>query len=475
MNSSFQFARVTVISIGMQAIRYGIKPAGWATCWLLKHLWRGCLTGRLNGLSLGDVEPPPLPGTDWVRVRTRLAGICGTDLALLAQKQPPDSILQAFSSLPAVFGHENLGVVEQVGPDVDEAWVGRRVTVEPTLCCRVRGIDPPCARCSEGQFGACENFGADGEGTAALPPGTSIGYNAATGGAFAEQFVAHVSQLVAVPDELPDELAVLTDPVGCSLHAVLRVDLSRAERVLVYGAGMLAAVAALRAVGYQGRIDAIDLHDYLRPLARSMGADEFLRLPPGDPERFARIAEQTGGSVQRARFGNYMLSGGYDVVFDCVGSNRAITESQGQDAPELLLWRIIDPRQDSGSLTLLGTMHLQRDAGSITDRAITEAFKWTRSRGQAVLLATGHGRGADITPVWFTELTVLGAYGRQMESWGGRRIGTYQLVHELMAAGKLDVGALLTHTFALGRYRQAFGVGMNKARHHAVKVAFDFR
>jgi len=431
VNSSFQFARVTVISIGMQAIRYGIKPVGWATCWLLKHLWRGCLTGRLNGLSLGDVEPPPLPGTDWVRVRTRLAGICGTDLALLAQKQPPDSILQAFSSLPAVFGHENLGVVEQVGRDVDEAWVGRRVTVEPTLCCRVRGIDPPCARCGEGQFGACEKFGADGEGTAALPPGTSIGYNAATGGAFAEKFVAHVSQLVAVPDELPDELAVLTDPVGCSLHAVLRVDLSRAERVLVYGAGMLglAAVAALRAVGYQGRIDAIDLHDYLRPLARSMGADEFLRLPPGDAERFERIAGQTGGSVQRARFGNYMLSGGYDVVFDCVGSNRAITE----------------------------------------------ALKWTRSRGQVVLLATGHGRGADITPVWFAELTVLGAYGRQMERWGARRIGTYQLVHELMAAGKLDVGALLTHTFALGRYKQAFGVGMNKARHQAVKVAFDFR
>jgi threonine dehydrogenase-like Zn-dependent dehydrogenase len=431
VNSIFQFARVTVISIGMRAIRYGIKPAGWATCWLLKRLWRGCLLSRLNGLSLVDVEPPPLPGTDWVRVRTSMAGICGTDLALLAHKQPPDSILQAFSSLPAIFGHENLGVVEQVGPDVDEAWLGRRVTVEPTLCCRVRGIDPPCDRCREGQFGACQNFADDGRGRAGLPPGTSLGYNAGAGGTFAEQFVAHVSQLVGVPDELPDELAVLTDPVACSLHAALRVDLAGAERILVYGAGVLglAAIAALRAIGYQGRIDAIDLHEYLQPLARSMGADELLRLPGGDAERFERIAQQTGASVQRARFGNYMLSGGYDVVFDCVGSNRAITES----------------------------------------------LKWTRSRGQVVLLATGHGRGVDMTPIWFTELTVIGAYGRQIETWQGRQIGTYELVHELMAAGKLDVRALLTHTFALDEYKRAFAVGMDKPRHQAVKVALDFR
>jgi threonine dehydrogenase-like Zn-dependent dehydrogenase len=92
-----------------------------------------------------------------------------------------------------------------------------------------------------------------------------------------------------------------------------------------------------------------------------------------------------------------------------------------------------------------------------------------------VLVATGHGRGVDLTPIWFTELTVVGAYGRQIEQHAGERIDTYALVHELMAAGKLPVGRLLTHTFRIGQYREALGVGLSKAAHRAVKVAFDFR
>jgi len=82
----------------------------------------------------------------------------------------------------------------------------------------------------------------------------------------------------------------------------------------------------------------------------------------------------------------------------------------------------------------------------------------------------------DLTPVWFTELTVVGTYGRQFESFQGRRIATYPLVHEFMAAGKLDAAkAMLTHKFPLDQYRRAFEVGLNKAAHKAVKVAFDMR
>jgi threonine dehydrogenase-like Zn-dependent dehydrogenase len=415
----------------MQAIVYEVNPVGWATCKWLRHFWPGCLFSRLAGLSLRQIEPPSLPADDWVRVRTLLAGICGTDLSLLAQKQPPNSLLQAFSSMPMVLGHEALGEVVEVGPAVDRAWLGRRVCVDPTLACEARGIDPPCPRCREGLYGACQNFGASGLGRSKLPPGTCIGYNSRTGGAFAENFVAHVSQLAAVPEGVPDELAVLTDPLACSLHAVLRLDLSRVRDILIYGAGVLGlgVVAALRTVGYADRIDALDLCEYLGELASALGADEMLHLPPENRARFEIVARRTGGTVQRARFGNYMLSGGYDAVIDCVGSRRSITES----------------------------------------------LKWTASRGQMVMLATGHGRGADLTPIWFTELTVLGTYGRQIENWRGRRIGTYQLVHELMAAGKLNVSAMLTHKFPLSQYRRAMETGANKSAHKAVKVAFDMR
>jgi len=415
----------------MESLVYEVHPVGWATCRWLRYFWRGCLLTRLGGLRFRRGDAPALPGPDWVRVRTLLGGICGTDLAILAQKQPPNSILQAFGSMPLALGHENVAVVEQTGPAVEASWVGRRVCVEPTLCCRVRGIDPPCERCQAGEFGACERFGDDGGGSAGLPPGTSIGYNRATGGSFGEYFVAHRSQLVPVPETISDEVAVLTDPVACSLHAVLRADWRAARQVLVYGSGVLglAVIASLRAIGYAGRIDAIDRQAYLADFAASMGADAYVRLPAGRAERFAEIARRTGATVQRARFGNYMLSGGYDIVFECVGSSGSIGES----------------------------------------------LKWTRARGQMVMVGTGHGGRVDLTPIWFRELEILGAYGRQEEHLDERRIGTYQLVHELMASGKLAVGDMLTHRFGLGEYKRALSVALDKGRHKAVKVAFDFR
>ena len=385
---------------------------------------------KLNGLALVDLPEQPLPGADWVRVKTLLGGICGTDIGIIAQKQPPNSILQAFSSMPMALGHENVSLVSEVGSDVDQSMIGKRVCVEPTLCCEVRGITPKCARCQEGQFGACENFGSDGAGSASLPPGTSIGYNRATGGSFGESFIAHKSQLVIVPDGISDELAVLTDPLACSVHGALAGDLSDARSVLVYGAGVLGlgVIAALRAIGYSGRIDALDRSRHLGQLAVKFGADEFVTPPQGKAERFKSIADRTGASVQRARFGNYILSGGYDTVFDCVGSASSMNDS----------------------------------------------LKWTRSRGSVIMVGTAH-HGVDLTPIWFKELTVRGVYGRAIEKYNGREISTYQLVHELMLAGKLDVGEMLTHKFPLSQYKQALWAGLRKAQHKSIKVAFDFR
>ena len=415
----------------MQAITYDIKPLGWVTCLWLRRFWKGCLLTGLNGLRCGEIDTPELPGDDWVLVETLLGGICGTDLSLIAQSQPPNSILQGFSSMPMVLGHENVAVVRQVGPDVDESWIGRRVCVEPTLGCTARGIDPPCGSCREGKFGVCEHFCADVPGRYSLPAGTSIGYNARTGGSYGQYFVAHESQLIPVPDELSDEQAVLTDPIACGLHGVLKADLSDAKRVLVYGSGVmgLGIIASLRAVGFDGHIDALDRHDYLGDLACQLGADEFFRLPPGKAQRFDSIAKRTGGAVQRVRFGNCTLSGGYDIVFDCVGSASAVSES----------------------------------------------LKWTRADGQVLFVGTGHGGAIDLTPVWFTELRIKGVYGRAIEQFGGKAATTYEMVHDFMLGGKMDVEKMLTHKFPLDEYRRAFATASGKSEHDAVKVAFDFR
>ena len=417
----------------MKALVYQVNPAGWGLCWVLKRAWRGCLFTRLNGLRLAEVPRPELPGEEWVRVRTLLGGICGTDLAILQQKAPANSILQAYSSQPMVLGHENVGVVEEAGSAVERSWAGRRVCVEPTLSCVVRGIEPACRSCRAGQFGACENFGAAGEGRWGLPAGTSIGYNRVTGGSYGEYFVAHASQLVAAPEGLSDEELVLTDPAACSLHAVLRSDWRGARQVLVYGSGAigLTAAAGLRAVGYEGRIDLAGRGAAGAGWVKRLGV-KWLALPGDAAGRFAAVAESTGGGegrVRRSRFGNRMLDGGYDIVFECLGSRQSINEG----------------------------------------------LKWARARGQVVLLGTGHGGRVDLTPLWFRELTVVGAYGRQVEDWDGRRVGTYPLVHELMRAGKLDLRGLVTHRFRLEEHRRAWATAAAKGRRGALKVVFDFR
>lgn len=415
--------------MAMQALLFQLRPPAYAACLLLKRFWPGCVYSPLGGLSLRDLPTPSLPGPEWALCRTVLGGICGTDLAILHQRQPIDSILQCFSTFPGVLGHENVAVVEQVGPAVDKSWLGKQITAEPTLCCAARGIEPACGPCRRGQYGACENFSANGLGKYRLPPGTSIGYCGAVGGSWSQYFLAHASQLIELPGEIPPEVGVLTDPLACSLHAVLRADLSAARSVLVYGAGILGlgVVWALRAVGYAGQIDVIARHRHQADWARKLGAGEILALPRRGRERHQAIADRTGGRLLEARFGNFTVSGGYDVLFECVG----------------------------------------------TKDTLQEALKWTGGRGQVVLVATGHARGADLTPIWFSELNVLGAYGRSEESFGGRRIHTYRLTHEFMRKDPGLLAGLLSHTFALDQYREALSTASDKSQ-GSIKVAFRF-
>jgi threonine dehydrogenase-like Zn-dependent dehydrogenase len=415
----------------MKAIVYKTNPVGWPICKLLRHVWPGCLASGLNGFSLRELPTPELPGPDWALLRTRLGGICGTDTAIVGQKQPPDSFLQDFSSLPFVPGHENVAVVEQVGPGVDPNLRGQRVLVEPTLDCRARGTDPMCPSCQAGAFGACENFSGSFGGNQGLPAGTSVGYCAATGGSWGEQFLAHRSQLIAIPDEVPDEQAILVDTFACSLHGILQADLAQVRRVLVYGAGIigLAAAGCLRAMGFAGRLDLLGRGEFHESFAIAQGANDYLRLPTHIDARYAAIAERVGGTVQRGRFGNRMLSGGYDLVVDCIGS----------------------------------------------PQSMEECLKWTRARGQVVLLGTLQRANVDLTPIWFRELRILGAYGRATEHINGRDIGTYQLVLEMIRDGRLSVAGLLTHTFDVEQYREALLTSLHKSKHHCIKAAFDFR
>jgi threonine dehydrogenase-like Zn-dependent dehydrogenase len=275
--------------------------------------------GWMPWLQLDRYDPPPLPGSDWVRVRPLLAGVCGTDLGLLTGHA--SSILSPFASFPAVLGHEVVGVME---------GSGERVVVDPVISCSVRGLEP-CRQCTAGAARFCERAG-DGK----LSPGLLIGYCADLPGGWSTGMIAHRSQLHRVPDEMSDEVAVLIEPFSVALHAVLADPPPAGASVLVIGAGTLGlcTLAALRLVAPEARVVAVPRHPIQRSTAERLGATVAV-----SPVQAA--VEAAGARAHRTILGRTVLSGGFGQVYDAVGSRTSLADAL----------RVTEPR---GRVVLLG-------------------------------------------------------------------------------------------------------------------------
>ncbi|HEX6597160.1 MAG TPA: zinc-binding dehydrogenase [Acidimicrobiales bacterium] len=361
------------------------------------------LGARVGPLSLTETDDPDLPGPGWVRVRPRLAGICGSDLATVDGKS--SRYFEPLVSFPFVPGHEVVG----------ELANGQRVVLEPVLGCEARGIDPPCRGCAEGRRDRCERI-AFGD----LEPGLQTGYCSDTGGGWSTGLVAHESQLHPVPEGMSDEAAVMVEPAACAVHGVFgateAADLTGAT-VLVLGAGTLGlcTIASLRAHANPGTVVAVAKYPEQRRLATSLGADMVV-----EPAEARRAMRRLTGSL---RVGGG-LSGGADVVVDCVG----------------------------------------------TESSLADDLAVVRPGGLVCLLGMPAVVSIDMTPLWQRQITLRGSYAYGRETAGQR---TFDLAFGLVADARLE--RLVSATYPLDRYREAIDHAANAGRRGAVKVAFDLR
>ena len=154
----------------------------------------------------------PDPGPGEARVRVRLAGVCNTDLELARGYYP-------FAGVP---GHEFVGTVE-AAPGAPER-VGQRVVGEINAACL------ECPTCRAGRPTHCER--------------RSVLGIAGRDGAFATHLLLPFRNLHAVPDGLPDEVAVFTEPTAAALEVQEQRPVSRDDRVVVIGAGKLGQLVA---------------------------------------------------------------------------------------------------------------------------------------------------------------------------------------------------------------------------------------
>ena len=364
------------------------------------------LGARVGPLSLVEDDEPDLPAAGWKRVKPRLAGICGSDLATIDGKST--RYFEPLVSFPFVAGHEIVGDLE--GADLEGG--GGRVVIEPVLACTVRGVDPPCRACAEGDSQRCERvvFGD-------LSPGLQTGYCSDTGGGWSTSMVAHDSQIHPVPDDLDDDAAVMVEPAACAVHGVMGVE---GRTVLVMGAGTLGlcSIAALRRFTTPGTLIASAKHPEQRTWARELGADVVI-----NPSETRRMVRRTTGSL-RVGAG---LSGGVDVVVDCVGSGASLTEAMAVVRP-------------GGTVVMVGM------PSTVT---------------------------VDLTPLWHREINVRGSYAYGTERYEGAPRRTFDLAFELVAGARL--GRLVTARYPLDRYREAIDHAANAGSRGAVKIVFDMR
>jgi len=405
------------------------NPARFAAARMASAFGSGRGTG-IGPLRLVDIEAPPLPGPDWHHVVPSLSGICGSDLATLDGRS--SRYFEDLVSFPFVPGHEVVGTLDGGGTAADGAVLpaGSRVVIEPVLGCRARRIEPPCPACAEGRTGDCQQV-AFGH----LRPGLQTGYCADTGGGWsAAGLVAHRSQLHAVPDGLSDEDAVTVEPVACAVHAVLGAGIGDGETVAVLGAGTLglAAIAALSHLAGSGRAASPGSvlvgarYPHQRRWAAELGATDV--LPPDQLPRAVRHRTRSLALGPPAS-GGQRLTGGADVVLDCVGS-----------------------------------------AGSIE-----QALAMIRPGGRVVLVGMPGRVHLDLASLWHRGVTLAGtyAYGVEGATDTGTPLRTFDLAFEVVAAA--GTGRLVSATYPLQRFEEAVIHAGSAGRRGAVKVAFDLR
>jgi len=253
-----------------------------------------------QGLWL-QMVPVPEPGPNEVLIKVRKSAICGTDVHIWNW----DEWSAKTVPVPMVVGHEFCGQIVDCGPGAQKYKIGTRVSAEGHVVCGV------CRNCRAGRGQLCRNT----EGIGVNRPGS-----------FAEYVCLPEHNVVPIPDDIPDEIAALFDPLGNAVHTALSFDLV-GEDVLVTGAGPIGIMGALVAQKVGARKVVItDINPYRLQLAERMGVQY--------------VVDVSKKSL-RDVMGDIGMSEGFDVGLEMSGAAPAMRQ-------------MIERMNNGGKLALLG-------------------------------------------------------------------------------------------------------------------------
>lgn len=226
--------------------------------------------------DLKDVDEPAIPTHDFVKVRVRVAGICGTDLR--HWRKPEESLCGKIT------GHELAGEVVAVGESVTNVKPGDRVVVETVMG------DGACPYCNVKRYNICEHL---------YDVRMKFVYHA-----YGEYLVGPSHKMYLLPDHVSFEEATLVDTLSVCLHAQHLSGLTINDRVAIIGAGPIGLGQLMLAKASGADVMITDIVDSALDLAKELGADIVVNPHRDNPEKIAQ--EWTDGR-------------GADIVFECAG------------------------------------------------------------------------------------------------------------------------------------------------------------
>lgn len=284
------------------------------------------------GIWMEEADVPEIGPND-VLIKIKKTAICGTDLHIYNW----DEWSQKTIPVPLVTGHEFFGVVEKLGLHVKGLNLGDRVSGEGHITCG------HCRNCRAGIQHLCRN---------------TIGVGVNRPGCFAEYLALPATNVFPIPDDIPDEIASIFDPLGNAVHTALSFNLV-GEDVLITGAGPIGAMAAAIAKHVGARHVVItDVNDYRLDLALKMGADRAVNPTKED---LPSVMKEIG------------MTEGFDVGMEMSGNGTAFMD-------------MLEAMNNGGRVAMLGIF---------SDKV---AIDWSK--------------------VIFKGLTLKGIYGREMyETW----------------------------------------------------------
>ena len=218
--------------------------------------------------------PVPAPAEDEVLISVTHAGICGTDLHIIAEESP--------AAAEVVLGHEFAGTVVSTGDWVQHVKAGDRVAVDPNNYCG------KCQYCRKGQVHFCKNL---------HPLGVF------RDGGWAQYCCAPDRQVYLLPPEVPLAWGALGEPLSCILHGWDRLKPIAADsKTLIIGSGIVGLLWGL--------------------ILQKMNQRDFLISEPNENRR--ELAENLGFTTIHPGQLSANTNQGFDVIIDCSGSPLAI-------------------------------------------------------------------------------------------------------------------------------------------------------